>query len=311
MNIRRLHKTLVTERYPLLITIVMFIVIRLLWNDDRDDLFLWITALVQIVIAFFLLYLTQTFALIRSRTLLPAFFFLLLSGTGNIFYFGLQGSLVALGILFCFSLLFKSYHNPQSQILAFNISLILTLAHFLWEPVLLFFPLFWYGMYRFRSLNFRTFFACIVGFLVIYLFLFAWSIYQDDIDFFLNVLPNLGTWLHIHPFQFVLREFIIIAFLLFLFILSGTKIFLSDISEKIKTIEYLRYLFTFALITFAFLVLQSEWKKECILILYLPLSLLFAHFFTLARRKISIWLLLLSIVFFIAMYFWKQIVIYL
>ncbi|MDR0863360.1 MAG: hypothetical protein LBO74_00315 [Candidatus Symbiothrix sp.] len=310
MNIRKIHKSLVSDRFPLILSIVIFIALRLIGNDNWLAGDLWIAMIIQISIALSLLYLTQTFVIIRQRTLLPAFCYLLLVGTEPLFFYDMKGSVSALIIVFCLFFLFGTYQNPHSQSSAFNISLLLTLGSFYWDPLLFFFPLFWYGMYRFRSFTLKTFFASLMGFILIYLFIFTWSIFQNDLPIFSDSLPkfkSLGNFSDIQLLTYNLKGWLIIGFTTFLVILSGLKIFMSGIAEKIRTMVTLSFLYVFLLLSFIFSLFQGEWEKEWILILYVPLAFLIAHFFTLSYKKWVTWLFLFTIVFFLAAFGWDYI----
>jgi hypothetical protein len=274
-------------------------------NDNWLSVPLWSATIIQIIIAFSLLYLTQTFVIIRQRTLLPAFFYLLFTGTEPLFFQDTRGSIAALIIVFCLFFLFATYQKPESQIHAFNISLLLTSGSFIWPPLLFFFPLFWYGMYRFRSLNIRTFFAGLMGFIMIYLFIFTWSILKNDLNIFLNSFPGIHNLWNIHLVDFSLKEWIISGFIAVLFILSGVKIFMSGIAEKVRAMTTLGYLYVFSILIFTSFLFQSKWEKEWILILYIPVSFLIAHFFTLSYKNGTIGLFFFTIAFFIGMYGWE------
>jgi hypothetical protein len=296
MDLRKIHKYFVSYRFPLILTILVFIVTRLPGTGDWLSISLWGSTLLQIGIALFLLYLTQIFGIIRQKTLLPAFFYVLLTGTHPMFSYDLTGSVSAMTIALCFLFLFNSYQNPLSQGNVLNISLLLTLCSFYWFPVILFFPLFWYGMYQFRSLNIKTFFASLTGFLLIYLFIFTWSVYKGDLNIFLNLLPDFETIGTIQFFTFGLKAWIMNGLILFLFILSGIKIYMAGVSEKVQSVTTLSYLFVFALVVYVFYLVQNQWKQEWLLILYIPISLLISHYFTLSDKLWTIRLFLLTVV---------------
>ena len=295
MDIQKIHKGFIFNRFSLILTLLAFIAIRLMENPDKWSMNFWLIIVIQIGIALFLLYLTQAFVIIRQRTLLPAFFYLLFVGTNSAFFYDLRGSVSTLIIVLCLFLFLCTYQNSHAQGTAFNISFLLTLGSFYWQPLLLFFPFFWYGMFRFRSLNFRTFFASLVGFIVIYWLLFVWSIYKDDLNIFLNQLPDFRAFYPIQTPVFTLREWISIGFSLFLYFLAIYKIFMSGISEKIRAVTTLGSLSVFTVYLFLLLFLQSSDKFEWALIIYLPLSFLFAHLFTLSTKKITSWLFFITI----------------
>jgi hypothetical protein len=309
MNIREIHKVFVSYWFPLVITVIVLVALRYFdgffdvprWN--LEPIFLWTSTLLQIGIAVFLLFLSQSFGIIRRKSLLPAFFYLLLAGTTPIEWDILWSIGSAVVVALCLLYLFLSYQKLESQRYAFNISLLLTLGSFLWEPILLFLPLLWYGMYRFRSLNGKSLVASLLGFVVIYLFIFTYCFYQDNLPDFVDALPTVrGIFDPVQLPNFNVAEWIHAGFIFLLFILSGMKIFMASVSETIQAITTLGYLYVFALVLFLCYFFIPAWESEVLQILYLPLSLLFAHYFTMAQKTWILWLFLFSIVFFVTLY---------
>lgn len=116
--------------------------------------------------------------LIREKTLLPFLFYALLTST-NPDFFPLKSTSVG---VFCLILalyqLFTSYHDPDATDKAYNASLIISIGSLLWIHILWFLPLFWLGMYNFRTLNIRTFVASLFGILTVYWFVFGWCVWE-------------------------------------------------------------------------------------------------------------------------------------
>ena len=307
MDIRQIHKTFVNGRIPLIVTIVIFIGLRFLVCDSWASLYIWGTTFLQMGIALALLYLNQTFSIIRTRTFLPPFFYLLLVGADSMFYESFIGSVAAFCIMLCFFFLFHTYQHSHSQALSLNISIILTLGSLLWTPLLLFFPLFWYGFYKFKSLTIKTFLASLIGYVVVYLFILAWSVYKSDWNIFISQLPEFRNLFEIQPFSFSLREWYILGFIIILYILLSFNLFMPSISEKIRTISFLRYLYFFALVLLIIFFFKTDWKSDWFLILYIPISLLISHYFSVTNKKATMYLMVLTILFFIGMFVWQRV----
>lgn len=305
MNLRQIHNSLVSGRFIVIIFIILVFIMRFLSQPDWTAPAFWIAFLLQVTISLLLLQVNHTFTIIRSRTMLPALFYLLMTGGTPLFYTAWQGSVAAFGVVICLVCLFNSYQKPASQLNALNIGLVLTLCSFLWPPVLFLFPFIWYGFYDFRSLNFRTFFATVIGIMTVFLLVFAWSIYDSGIRNFIEILPQWQEFLVIHPFSLDFPDILVFVLLAILFVLSGFDIFVSGLSEKIRTGTYLKYLYLIAICITVIMSLQSEWKANWTLILYLPVTFIMSHYFTLSNKKISSWLLVFTVLFFIGMYVWE------
>lgn len=305
MDTSKLYKNFISSRVVLLIIFLVLIVIRLLDNQGGSIIIFWSTAAIQIGIALFLLFLNQSFIMVRQRSLLPAFFYLLFTATNPDLFYNLNASLGALIIAFCFYFLLSSYQNPNSQKAAFNISLLLTLGCFLSFPLIAFLPLFLYGMYKFRSMNWRTFFASILGILTIILFTFVWAIYKNDLSIFLNIFNSVfNNFLSPELFNLSTKEWIVISLLILLLFVSGINLFMHGISEKIQTIIILSYLYIFSLLTFIPVFLYATYHTHWLsAIIYIPLSIIYTHYFTVTNNKWTNILFLFTFIFFIAIYY--------
>ena len=300
MNTEKIHRLLLTNRLLLFMFVLAFAAARLYPFDSRlEDPILWACLLIQIGVAFFLLQLNHIFNIIQKRTFLPALFYLLLIGSNPVFYYDLKGSIATLCLVLCYYFLFNSYQKPDSQLNALNISLLLVLGSLLWTPLLFFFPVFWNGFHRFRCLNARVFLANLLGFFVVYLFIFAWSVYQGDIGIFFSFLPHPDTLFVLHLTELTVVEWIISGFLFAVYLAIGIYLFFYNISERVWTISILSYFYFTAFIVFFLLFFQSEYKSSWSLIIYIPIAFLTGYYFSRSSNRVIHYLLLLFILFFI------------
>ncbi|GHT56139.1 hypothetical protein AGMMS49982_22760 [Bacteroidia bacterium] len=299
MNVRNIPKNFLSDRLLVILSLITFVAMRLILCDDLLSPAMWAATGIQAVVALLLLTLSQSFLVISQRTLLPAFFYLLFASTSPKYFEAWQGSLMALLVLLGFYALFATYQRPKSQVNALNIAILLTLGSFVWTPMLYFFALFWYGLYRFKSLNMKTFFATWMGVLVIYFFIATWSLFQDDWTIFQSYVPSFDTQWEWNLDVFSIKEWLVIAYLGFLFLRVGGDIFMSAVSEKVRTATTLSYLYFFTLAVFIFFGMQIQTDYAWRLIIYIPIALLIAHYFTLSDNKNSGWLFALTIAVFV------------
>jgi len=275
------------------------------WIDKDNLLELLGSMFAQIGVAIFLLFLTQKHVIIRERTLLPSFCYLLLIGTNHLFINNLQGSVSALLVVSCLCFLFNIYQTPFPQRNALNVSLLLTFGSLYWTPLIYFFPLFWWGMSWFKNLNIKTFLASLMGIAIVCLFLLARSLYCENWTVFAKILFDLSTLGEFQLASLFIRNMTEIIFVGVLFILSVINAFRSDVSEKAQARTMLGYLSLLTVVLFIVFLFQNQWMKEWLLILYIPVSLLIAHYFTLTQNRVVMWLFLVTIVFFLFMFGWK------
>ena len=300
MNIGKIHKLFISNRLLLFTFIIAFIAVRLYSADSQwDNPSLWFSMLIQIAIALFLLQINHIFNIIQVHTFLPALFYLLFIGINPVFYYDLKGSITAFCFVLCYYFLFTSYQNPQSQIKALNISLLLVLGSLLWSPLLFFFPVFWFGFHRFQCFNARVFFANLTGFVVVYLFIFTLSLFLEDKNIFFSLLPQPETLFIFHEPDLTVFEWIIWGLLLFSYLIIGLYLYVFNISERVWTISLLSYFYFSAFISFIFLLLQSEYKSTWGLIISIPMAFLAGHFFSRSNKRGIQYLMLLFFLFFI------------
>ena len=282
ISIKKIHNAFVSD-WIVLVAFV-FAVLSFRFRSDWSNIALWGNTLVQIGIAFFLLQLDHIFTIIRRRTLLPVLFYIVLVGCNPIFDLSLRGSLAALLMIVNYLFLFQTYQKPDSQLSALNISLILVLGSLFWPQLLLFFPVFWVGFYWFHSFNLRVFLASLTGIFVVYLFIFAWGIYQNDWRMFSLFLPKPEKIFSVSEPNLSYYEWISLGIILFIYIFAGVNLFIVSISEKIKTISFLKYLYVSSFLIFAMAFVQSEYRSYWESIAYVSIALVLAHYFTLTNK---------------------------
>jgi len=297
MNIEKIHKQFLTSRLLLFTIVLAFIAVRLYSNGVQfNNLSFWGCLLIQLGIAFSLLQLNHIFNIIQERTFLPALFYLLFTGINPIFCNDLKGSVAALCLFLSYYFLFNSYQKPKSQINAMNISILLVLGSLLWTPLLFFFPVFWIGFYRFQCFNGRVFFANLTGFFIVYLFVFAWSIFQGDKNIFFSLLPDFNWLFTAYKLNFTVLEWITYGFILLIYIIIGIYLFFIYISEKVWTISALSYLYLSSFFAFIYLFARSEYKSSLGLICFVPVAILTGHFFSRSKKR---WIRYLLLIFFL------------
>ncbi|MDR3338489.1 MAG: hypothetical protein LBT25_00085 [Candidatus Symbiothrix sp.] len=307
MNIDKIHKSFVSSHLLLLCTLLGFLGLRVYdAGGDWTNLHCWMSTIIQIGIALLLLQLNLVFTIIRNRTLLPAIFYLVFASGNASFAFDSAGSIAALCVLVGYFFLFNSYQQSESQINALNISLLLTLGSLFRPQLLLFFPVFWYGFHRFHSFNLRVFMASIIGVFVVYLFIFTGSVYAENWHIFFSTIPEPSKWLSIQKPDFALFHWIVIGFTSLICLLTGFNLFGFGLSEKIRTVSILNYLYISSFIIFIPFILQSKYQTSWSLIICLPVAILLSHLFTLSNRKYIKYMMLFFFFFLLGMNFLQR-----
>lgn len=227
--------------------------------------------------------------LIREKTFLPFVVYILLVST-NPDFFPLKSTSVG---IFCLILslygLFRSYHNPLSQGSIYKIALLIGTGSLLWIHLLWFMPLIWYGMYSFKSLNFRTFLASLLGLLTIYWFLFAWCLWIQDFSFITVPFTTLANFRLLLITGEEVYEWLGLLLVAMLTVIASVQILTHEYEEGLRTRQYLWFLIVFTIVSFLLFFVYEQISEEFLLIACLPSSILLSHFFAVRRKRIVFW----------------------
>lgn len=239
--------------------------------------------------------------LIREKTLLPFLFYVLFIST-NPDFLPLKSTSVG---VFCLILaiyqLFTSYHDPQAKSNAYNAALLIGIGSLLWIHILWFIPLFWVGMYNFRTLNLRTFLASLLGVGTVYWFLLGWCIWFADFTPFTIPFATLFRLNLLMPAGIGLVDWIGILLMAALTTVSAINIITHEYEDTLRTRQFLSFLILMAICTFAMYFLYEQASEEFLETACIPASILIAHFFTVMRGRIVFWTFYSSIVIFIVL----------
>ena len=239
--------------------------------------------------------------LIREKTLLPFLFYALLTST-NPDFFPLKSTSVG---VFCLILalypLFTSYHDPDATDKAYNASLIISIGSLLWIHILWFLPLFWLGMYNFRTLNIRTFVASLFGILTVYWFVFGWCVWEWDFTAFTIPFTSLFKIRFLAVLGTGIIDWIQIVLVAGLTIIASLNIVTHEYEDNLRTRQFLSFLIVMAIWSFGLFLIYEQSSEEFLEMACVPASILIAHFFTVNRGKYIFWLFHFSVVMFIAL----------
>jgi hypothetical protein len=224
--------------------------------------------------------LNTRFTIIRTRTYLPVFIFLLISAS----WFEKQTLdeshiLLTLGNLSLFYFL-RMVRNRNSSEEAFMGSFILACGSLLVNPFVLLIPVCWMGFMIFQSFSFRTFLASVLGTLAPWiLYLTAQLSIKGDIDF--HDIINIKPVFSIDIFHSSIPTLIYAGGLLIIMSMGLIGLSSLTISDSIQTKNKLNFLI---LLLFSISILGLLFQDQ--LKLFLPLlalcySILIAHPFTL------------------------------
>lgn len=235
--------------------------------------------------------------IIREKTYMPPLLYILFLSTNPSFFPFKSTSIGVFCLILALYQLFVSYHNPMSVGRAFNAALFIGIGSLLWVHILWFLPLFWLGMFNFKSLSLRTFLASLMGICTVYWFLLGWCLLRGDFSAF--TIP-FTAFAKISLFDMMGGRTIdwVIIILIGLFVLTASiNIVTHEHEENIRTRQYLYFLISFFIVAFALFFLYESSSDEYFCVACVPASLLIAHMFAVRKGKkwylfyhISTWL---------------------
>lgn len=239
--------------------------------------------------------------LIREKTLLPFILYVLFLST-NPDFFPLKSTSVG---VFCLILaiyqLFTSYHDPEAKENAYNAGLIIGAGSLLWIHILWFIPLFWLGMYNFRSLSLKTFLASILGISTVYWFLLGWCVWQRDFSPFTIPFSTLFKIRFLQINGAGMIEWIGMIYIALLTAVASINIITHEYEDNLRTRQFLSFLIVMAIWSFGLFFIYEQSSEEFLEMACVPASILIAHFFTVTRGKKVFWLFHSTVVLIIAL----------
>lgn len=241
--------------------------------------------------------------LIREKTLLPFLFYVLFVST-NPDFLPLKSTSVG---VFCLILaiyqLFSSYHDPMAKDKAYNAALLIGIGSLLWVHILWFLPLFWLGMYNFRSLSLRTFLASLLGVSTVYWFLLSWCVWFRDFTPFAVPLNTLFRFNLLMPSGIGVFDWVWIIVLAALTTVSAVNIATHEYEDVLRTRQFLSFLIKMAVFTFVLYFIYEQVSEEFLQTACIPAAILIAHFFTVMRKRMVLWTFYSTIIIFISLLF--------
>lgn len=224
--------------------------------------------------------------LIREKTMLPFLFYVLFIST-NPDFFPLKPTSVG---VFCLILaiyrLFTTYHDPAAVEGAYSAALLIGIGSLLWIHLLWFLPLFWLGMYNFRSLSPRTFTASLLGVATVYWFLLGWCVWQRDFTPFSHSFSVLFKIRFLIIGGFMSWNWSSILVGIALTVAASMNIIMHDAKDSLRSRQFLFFLIIMAVWSFGLYFLYEQVSEEFLETAIVPASILIAHFFTVARGRV-------------------------
>lgn len=244
-----------------------------------------ISFLIYISIGYLLIFLNNTFAIIRIRASIQTAVYWLFVAACPIIHQLDAGNAASVGLFLCIYFLFNSYQSSRPSASICYAFLFLAIGSLAFPKLTYIAPLLWLTAYKFKALTPRSFTASLVGWGLPYWFFFCYCYLSNQTETFYSPFIELTTF---HPVDLKLlypREVAAIAYCLILFAVSSTHIFTYGYQDKIRTRSYLYFLIQLNFCLFLFIFLQPVYGVELLSLLLIGISILFGHMIALTKSK--------------------------
>lgn len=243
--------------------------------------------------------------LIRHKSLLPPAIIILLFSCHPSFI-SMSGEYVsALLTLIVVDVLFSAYHSEEKQYVATKSSFILALSCLFTPVSLIYFPVLWIALGIIRCFDFKAFLASLLGIFIVYFPTFSFYLLTDNLDIFLKPFMSINLQ-DLNNFSFLnysVFQWVVLGFSIMLMITVIADNYLSRHKDKIRVRAYINLLLLVAIVSLIAAVFLSINFFTHLYICLTVTSLLLAHFFALAERKMTVILFYFTLVFYIIVCF--------
>ncbi|MFV0420438.1 MAG: hypothetical protein ACK5KT_17150 [Dysgonomonas sp.] len=238
--------------------------------------------------------------LIRHKSLLPTSVIVLLFSCHPSFIVMSAEYISALLFLTIINMLFTAYHSEQRQNASFKTNFVLACACLFTPISVIYFPILWISLATMRCLSVKSFMTSLVGIFIVFFPVFSFYLFTDKLDVLLYPFTSIDIE-QISNFRFFsynIFQWIILGFAILLLVIVIIDGYLNRHKDKIRVRAYINLLqivAMFSFLAFIFLNIGSSTHLYTILVIG---SLLIAHFFALAEKKITVLLFYLSLIFY-------------
>ncbi|MDL2212775.1 hypothetical protein LJC72_04140 [Bacteroides sp. OttesenSCG-928-D19] len=240
-----------------------------------------------LLIGYILIRLNNTYALIRRRASVQSSFFLLFVTACPLLHAFYPANVATIMVLFAAFNLLKCYqsHRPMGNVL--NTFMFLGVSSLIVPQFALFVPVFLVGVLIISTLNFKTFIAAILGWVIPYWFLFSYAYFTENMELFYRPFTAMATFQPLSLDNLDVAGLINIAYLFVVFLVSAFYFIINQSKEKISTRLYLSFISLLTFSIFLYILLQPAYALSMQLLLTTGVSVLAAHFFVLTNSRAS------------------------
>ena len=260
----------------------------ILWVISTPHLWANIGSLLIFSLTTYLLLETDTkFALIRTRTTLPASFFLLFYAATPFLHTWDVTLLLPVFFLCMLYSLFQSYESPHASTAILHAFLWMGLSSLILPCIAWITPLLYIHMINLRSLEGKTFFAGIIGFTLPYWLLLGYDLYTDQTEEFYNVISHILQFDQINYASIHFSYYTLWGAVTILWIAFSIPYLRFAYKDKVQTRILLQVILSMGVWINILMVLQPSHIKALLPLAIIPMVFMGGHLFSLTFSKFT------------------------
>ncbi len=255
-----------------------------------------ISFIVMLFTGFYLLHINSKHIVIKQRTYLLSFFYILLTSS----LISLQqlnpAVFAAFFLVFAIDHILSIYHKEVVLDNLFRAGFYIAIASLFYAPTIFFIVAGLLSIVSIRSFNAREWFALFFGLITPWFFYFFYHYFvNNDLMAVMNILKsNLFTEVNHYDTIF---HYIFYSYCLLLFVITGFYLVKTISTEKISVRKFHGAFFWFNLVSVIVFVLVPTVSNEILYLSFIPIVFQYTHYFTTSKGKF--WPNLLFILFFV------------
>ncbi len=241
--------------------------------------------IVMLFTGFYLLQINSKHIIIKQRTYLPTFLYLVLISSFITLHQINPAVFASLLFVFVFDHVLSVYHKENVLDNLFRAGFYIAIASLFYAPAILYFIALLLSIISIRSFNLREWFAAFFGLITPWFFYFFYHYFfnSDLLAVYRTLKLNLFTEVNNDSNGVLL--YIFYAYGILLFIISGFFLVNTLPTQKISVRKFHGAFFWFNLVSIAIIILIPSVSIEIVYIAIIPVIFQLTHYFAISNRK--------------------------
>lgn len=241
-------------------------------------------------VVYLLIELNNAYAVVRIRTSFQSSLYAWLLVASSFLFKPDAGCVVSLCLVLALCFLFRCYQSSHAAEWAFGCMFFLGASSLLFPAVFFLYPLFLLGMFLFRALHARSFWAGLLGWAVPYWFLWGHAFFHGQMELFYAPFRELASFAPLFSVRLPLPVLAVALWTVLLLVCGSIHYWFATYEDKIRSRAYLNFLIVLGFSLALLGILQVQHATMALQMLMPVAALLGAHLFSLLRTRFSNWL---------------------